>query len=499
MTSETPASTSSLVSCAQTNQPFQARVWVSQTHGHSTTVSGTAPILAGVAPSSSPVSCAQTSQVLHAKPLVSQTRGHSTTVSGTTSLLAGVAHNTEDCDSTLKLWDLSTKSMVPVKAWVTEESSVRSKAPRQSVLVRSETQSPPLPVDLPFIDAVDLSDFGQPVKPVIKPGLLRESCFALSQDKLFIDRVLPAPEVSLVKHSEFPVSYYINLYKVTSSAGSRGQYSWPANTPNYLGARVPLTHTSFKLDAWRKHLVGYTSPELVQFLEFGFPLGLKDSPELSPALRNHGSSYQYFPWIDRFFSDGLLKGGLTGPCGAVPFDTIMVSPLMTASKKPSSRRAVYDATYGTQSLNNSTPTEQYLGEKIAYTYPKVEDFQRLVLKCGQGSFLFKRDLSRYYLQLPLDPPEYRFTGAVWRSLFFFFVSLMFGLRHSGYQGQKVSDAVAWIHRNLGLDYIPQPGVLRVTKTNSSRVHSALQVELDPERPLPYNNVSYGDDFGGCEG
>ena len=66
--------------------------------------------------------------------------------------------------------------------------------------------------------------------------------------------------------------------------------------------------------------------------------------------------------------------------------------------------------------------------------------------------------------MPFLPPEYRFTGAVWRSLFFFFVSLMFGLRHSGYQGQKVSDAVAWIHRNLGLEYIPQPSVLRVTST-----------------------------------
>ena len=499
MTSDTPAPTNSLLSCAQPRQAPLARALVSQTKEHSTMVSDNAPVQSGVAPSSRPVSCAQPSQVPQARPLVSQTRGHSTTVSGTASPLARVAPSTDDCDSTLRLWDLSTKSMVPVKAWVPKEPAVRSKAPKQSVLVYSETQSPPLPADLPFIDAVDLTDFSQPVKPVLKPGLLRESCFALSHDKLFIDRVLPAPAVSLVKHSEYPVSYYINLHKLTSAAGSRGQYSWPENTPNCLGACVPLSHTSFQLDAWRKHLVGYTSPELVQHLEFGFPLGLSDRPVLSPALRNHGSSYQYFPWIDRFFADGLLKGGLTGPCGAVPFDTIMVSPLMTAKKKPSSRRAVYDATYGPQSLNNATPPEHYLGENIAYTYPKVEDFQRLVLKCGQGCFLFKRDLARYYLQLPLDPPEYRFTGAVWRSLFFFFVSLMFGLRHSGYQGQKVSDAVAWIHKNLGLEYVPHPGELRVANAHSGRVHSALQVELDPERPLPYNNVNYSDDFGGCEG
>ena len=137
-----------------------------------------------------------------------------------------------------------------------------------------------------------------------------------------------------------------------------------------------------------------------------------------------------------------------------------------------------------------------MGERISYTYPKIEDFQRLVLKCGQGCFLFKRDFSRYYLQLPLDPTEYRLTGVVWRLLFFFFVSLMFGLRHSGYQGQKVSDAVSWIHRNLGLEYFPPEKQAREPTSDSSWVHSALRVNLDPDRPLSFNNVNYSDDFGG---
>ena len=365
------------------------------------------------------------------------------------------------------LWDVSSQSTVPEKAKVPPMSVPKDRSPKKSVLVQSEKPCQPLLSELPFMNADDMSDSDPPARPLLKPSFLKESVFALSKDKLFVDRMLPPPSINLEKHCNFHVRYYVDLYRKTSAPGSRGQYSWPANTPNYIGARVPLIHTSFKLDVWRKHLIGYKSPELVQFLEFGFPLGLEENPSLSPSLRNHGSSYQYFPWLDKFFADGLVRGGVTGPCGAVPFDLVMVSPLMTAPKKPSSRRAVFDATYGAQSLNHSTPLEYYLGERISYTYPKIEDFQRLVLKCGQGCFLFKRDLSRYYLQLPLDPTEYRFTGVVWRLLFFFFVSLMFGLRHSGYQGQKVSDAVSWIHRNLGLEYFPPEKQAREPTSDSS--------------------------------
>ena len=257
-----------------------------------------------------------------------------------------------------------------------------------------------------FMDASDIPDPGKPAMPILKPGLLKDSVFALSKDYLFIDKVLPQPEVSLDVNPQFPVSYFVDLHKRTSAPGARGQYSWQAGTPNYLGARVPLLHTTFNLDKWREHLIGYGSPEIVQNLEFGFKLGLQDFPDLSPALRNHGSAYQYFPWLDKFFADSVQKGGVSGPCGAVPFSTVMVSPLMTATKKPSSRRAVYDASFGPYSLNKSTPAEHYLGERISFSYPRIEDFQRLILKCGQGCYMYKRDLSRYYLQLPLDPTEY---------------------------------------------------------------------------------------------
>ena len=54
---------------------------------------------------------------------------------------------------------------------------------------------------------------------------------------------------------------------------------------------------------------------------------------------------------------------------------------------------------------------------------------------------------------------------------FFFVALMFGLRHAGLQGQRVTTAVTWAHRRLGL-------------------------ETDDQQM--FNSLNYSDDIGGCE-
>ena len=161
---------------------------------------------------------------------------------------------------------------------------------------------------------------------------------------------------------------------------------------------------------------------------------------------------------------------------------------MTAHKKPLARRTVFDASFGEGSLNGATPADMYMGEATKYTYPKIEDYRLMVLKAGQGSFMWKRDLSRFYLQLPLDPSEYDKVALVWRGLFFFFVALAFGLRHSGLQGQRVTDAVSWVLRRLGLEtgdsffqvcnYVDDFGGVEETLSRANEAFEALGVLLD---------------------
>ena len=83
----------------------------------------------------------------------------------------------------------------------------------------------------------------------------------------------------------------------------------------------------------------------------------------------------------------------------------MLSPMMTSPKKPTSKFPVFDASFGDHSLNKGTPAGQYLGEKIDFTYPKIEDFRRLVILAGRSSFMWKRDLSSFFLKVPMDPTD----------------------------------------------------------------------------------------------
>ena len=333
---------------------------------------------------------------------------------------------------------------------------------------------------LPFMDEISCEFLSSavPAKPLVKPSKLADTYFYLpSKDSctgnqnihIFMGKKLPQALSRWEENKSFGMDYFVTLHKITAAQGSH----YPAFTPNYKGARIPLRHSQLNLAKWRQHLVGYEGVDLCQYLEFGFPIGLSEDPppKLSSTLRNHGSSIQYYTHMDAFIETGLQLGDTVGPFGSSPFDMIHISPLMTAPKKPSSRRAVFDATFGDFSLNNSTPCDQYLGQPISFSYPKIEDFKHLVLQMGKGCYIWKRDLSRYFLQIPMDPVEYNKMCFVWRSSLFFFTGLMFGLRHAGLQGQKITSAVSWIHQRLGLE------------TNTEQ---------------KYNSINYSDDVGGCE-
>ena len=325
---------------------------------------------------------------------------------------------------------------------------------------------------LPFHFEKDLSEvLGLAPKQVLKVNWLKDLVVETPSGS-FIDKILPSPDYDLPANKRFTPDYYIALHNITSAPGIKADGTmYTSFTPNHIGAQVKLTHVKLNIDRWRYHLIGYQDVELIQFLEYGFPLGLSSQPELESCKRNHGSAYMWYGHVDKFISTEIGEDGVTGPFKMAPWWNTVTSPLMTAHKKVMSRRTVYDATFGDKSLNNSTPSDTYLGLPCKYTFPKIEDYKRMILNSGRSAWMWKRDLSRFYLQLPLDPTEYNRVGFIWRGVFFFFLGLAFGLRHSGLQGQKVTDAVAWILRGKGLE------------DGSSR---------------PYQACNYVDDLGGVE-
>ena len=166
-----------------------------------------------------------------------------------------------------------------------------------------------------------------PAKPALRANSLKEIKVSLPKNT-FIDRALPGSSVPLVAKKGFTADYFVSLHNLVAAAGVRPDGScYQSFTPNFLGARIKLEHVGMKVGRWRHHLRGYEHVDILQHIEFGFPLGLQDLPNLKSCVRNHGSAYAYFNHVDKFISEEIKMGGLAGPFKRAPWWDTVISPL----------------------------------------------------------------------------------------------------------------------------------------------------------------------------
>ena len=315
---------------------------------------------------------------------------------------------------------------------------------------------------LPFKGLSNVPDFIECKPDIAKTEFLQSNIVNVTNTLKFVDRILPPPACSFTEHQQFTKQYFIDLHNAVKIY----------NVNNYKGARIPLQHNNINVANFRAYLTKFSYPHIhiLQYVEFGFPLGLWSDAYLVPSTRNHSSSYSYFTYVDKFVATELEKTGLTGPFDSAPWDDLMLSPMMTSHKKPASRRPVFDASFGLYSLNKNTPEKSYHETEYEFHFPRIDSLADIIASLGPGCYLFKRDLSRFFLQLKIDPIEYDKLGFVWRGWVYFFVSFVWGCRHAGYCGQWLTSAVSFIHAKLGFELTNQL----------------------------FNILNYADDFAGAE-
>ena len=62
--------------------------------------------------------------------------------------------------------------------------------------------------------------------------------------------------------------------------------------PNYIYPRIPV-HSELNIARWRFHLADYYDQQLVECLEFGFPVGIHPRVPLESQAYNHSPALQY--------------------------------------------------------------------------------------------------------------------------------------------------------------------------------------------------------------
>ncbi|XP_077866244.1 uncharacterized protein LOC144353843 [Saccoglossus kowalevskii] len=127
---------------------------------------------------------------------------------------------------------------------------------------------------------------------------------------------------------------------------------------------------------------------------------------------------------------------------------------MTVAKKGSSScRVVVDLSFPEGYLvNDGIPGHSYIGDDYKLRYPTVDSTLDRIRTLGSCCLLYKRDLSRAYRQLRVDPGDYLGFYS-WKGKYYFDVSPPFGLRTAALMCQRSTNAVRHILRNQGHEVI----------------------------------------------
>jgi hypothetical protein len=129
-------------------------------------------------------------------------------------------------------------------------------------------------------------------------------------------------------------------------------------SPNFISKVAPVvSHINFKLLGELSQ--GFYDTQILDLIQYGFPL--KDKPSFLPnfAVTNHGSALQFPAEVDSYFREESHFGAMLGPFPDPPFPDLHCSPLMTAPKDGNKRRIIADLSFPSaqgHAVNLSVPS-----------------------------------------------------------------------------------------------------------------------------------------------
>lgn len=226
-----------------------------------------------------------------------------------------------------------------------------------------------------------------------------------------------------------------------------------SGVPNFVGCKIPV-ESGINVKFLREQLYDYEDKSICDLLEYGAPVGFEGeiSNITSSNSINHKGARDFEEGIMKYLVKEASYGAIVGPFKESPFSCdIKISPLNTVSKKGTDeRRVILDLSFPQgESVNDYVMKDQYLGNPVHLTYPKVDDLVEIIKNKGEKCLLYKKDLKRAYRQIPLDPGDLHLVGFEWSNMKFCDRVLPMGLRSSSFICQRVSSAVRYLFDKMG--------------------------------------------------
>ena len=219
-----------------------------------------------------------------------------------------------------------------------------------------------------------------------------------------------------------------------------------SNMPNFMAARIPV-NAQFNIPAWKSYLSEYWDKQIVDLLQYGFPLDFDHSKPLNGTYENHSSAIKFPQHVHKYISTEIEYEAILGPFKEYPFPC-HVSPFLTREKPHSeNRRVILDLSFPVgQSVNDGVAKDKYLDTYFELNYPSVDTIINSLKFLGPTALLYKIDISRAFRHIRIDPGDLDLLGIQHEHLFID-RTLPFGFRHGSVFFQRCTDAVRYIMKH----------------------------------------------------
>jgi hypothetical protein len=255
-----------------------------------------------------------------------------------------------------------------------------------------------------------------------------------------------------------------------------------SGVPNFRGCRIAVS-SNFNIPLWRSLLQDYHDLNLVDQLEFGFPVGYSATDLPVSEIRNHSGATDFKDYVSQYLDKEISLGVMAGPFAGNPFNRpLHISPLNTVPKKdPRERRVIADLSYPHgSSVNDGIPKDSYLDDSIDFSFPTVDNLAHQIREVGTDALIFKKDLKRAYRQFPVDPGDAHLLGYCWDGALYVDMALVMGIRSAAFLCQRATSAITYMYNNMGFNIINYIDDLAVCVPGgvADRAYEALGSLLD---------------------
>ena len=222
--------------------------------------------------------------------------------------------------------------------------------------------------------------------------------------------------------------------------------------PNYKGLRIPFA-SKLNIAQWRSLLKDFHDNVIVDYLEFGWPVGYDYEKYGFPVsqLRNHSGAINYLDELDTYLEDELAKHSIAGPFLSPPFSGLnAITPLNSVPKIDSTEWSIILDLSWPLNTSVNTGIDKSLHEGMEFA---VDHIASLIARTGPDCLIYKCDLRKAYRQFYADPIDFPLMGLHWNNCYYFDVVLPIGLRSAAMACQCITSAISYICSRLGFDVL----------------------------------------------